>query len=268
MPSLVGPAIRPLEMNTGSEVLDIDVRTIDENQFSELRAAFLERTVLVLRDQDLSPSELLEFTKRWGDPYVIPYGAAVDGFPEIRPIVNVGKTRTITEAWHSDASFLERPPAHAILAAQRLPSTGGDTIFASQYSAYAALSEGMKQLLSGLRAVHEDHVLAASQGITPADTDSCSHPVVRTHPETGKKCLFVNPLFVTRFEGMTAPESADLLRFLFAHATAPEFCYRHRWRAGDVVMWDNRSTLHYAVHDHGDEERVLYRTTVAGGRPE
>lgn len=140
-------------------------------------------------------------------------------------------------------------------------------MFANQYVAYEALSSTLKRLLKTLKAVHEDHILASAYGIADLDAKPSVHPVVRTHPESARKCLFVNPLYTMRFDGMTREESAGLLEYLNRHAVSPDFCYRHRWMPGDVVMWDNRCTLHYAVHDHGDEERLLYRTTITGDRP-
>jgi taurine dioxygenase len=261
------PTFRHLTGSIGTEVLGIDVRSLDDAQFEDLREAFTDRCVLVLRGQHLGAQDLVDFSKRWGELFVIPYGPAIDGFPEVRPITNVGKANTVTEAWHSDATFMEEPAAHGILAAQALPPAGGDTIFANQYAAYESLSESLKALLDGMRAIHEDHVLGKLQGLSPSEMPSSSHPVVRTQVDSGRKSLFVNPLYTTRFEGMTAAESAGLLAYLYQHAVSPEFCYRHRWQDGDVVMWDNRCTLHYAVHDHGDAERVLFRTTIAGGVP-
>jgi taurine dioxygenase len=171
-----------------------------------------------------------------------------------------------TEQWHSDTSFMPAPPAHAILAAQVLPETGGDTMFASQYRAYETLSQGMKRLLHELRALHRGTRLAAALEIADTALPQC-HPIVRTHPETGRKALYVNRLYAYCIEGMTEAESRGLLDFLFEHSSRPDFTYRHQWAPGDVIMWDNRCTLHYAVHDYGEMPRVMHRTTVAGDIP-
>lgn len=267
MSVLTDITVRPLSGCIGSEVQGVDLRRVTSDQMDDFRRRFLERCVLVFREQYLGAQELLDFTSRWGEIYTTPYATKLDGFPQVLEVVNVGKAKAITEAWHSDATFLERPPAHAILAAQTVPESGGDTMIANQYAAYEALSPKLRAIVDNLDAVHEDHVLAAAYGVDDPDARPMVHPVVRTHPETERRCLFVNSLFTMRFEGMTSAESVALLTYLTTHAVSPDFCYRHRWQPGDVLMWDNRCTQHYAVHDHGDAARVLYRTTVTGDRP-
>ena len=179
-----------------------------------------------------------------------------------------GKAATPTEYWHPDSAYLECPPAISILAAQELPEVGGDTMFCNQYIAYESLSEGMQAYLSGLRAKFSGAKMAKRTG-HEGEIPFSYHPVVRTHPETGCKALFIsNAEMVPHFEGMTEAESRPLLDFLYAHGPKPDRSYRHIWQPGDVVMWDNRCTMHYAVHDHGDEsERVMYRVTIAGDCP-
>jgi alpha-ketoglutarate-dependent taurine dioxygenase len=147
-----------------------------------------------------------------------------------------------------------------------IPEAGGDTLFASQYLAYETLSEGMKRLLQELRGWHGGAKLAAYSGIKDSAAPQ-SHPIVRTHPETGRKGLFVNRLYTYCIEGLTEAESWGLLDFLFDQGCRPDFTYRHQWAPGDVIMWDNRCTLHYAVHDYGEEPRVMHRTTIAGDIP-
>lgn len=260
--------IEPLTAQVGAEVRDVELAELDDESFERMRKAFFERTMLVIRRaKPLGPDEHLAFTRRWGEVYITPYVKKLDGYPEILPVVNWGKAKTVTEAWHSDATFQPQPPGIAILAAQTLPGAGGDTMFANSCAAYDALSEAMKKMLEGLRAVHVDTVLAKFAGVEDKEAKPQSHPVIRSHPVTGRKSVFVNPLFTQHFEGMSREESRDLLEFLFAHVTKHEFVYRHRWQTGDVVMWDNRCTLHYAVHDYGDGRRVLHRTTLAGGKP-
>lgn len=267
MSVLTNITARPSTGAIGSEVSGVDLRDLTQSQFEFLHDTFLDRCVLVFRRQHLGAQELLDFTAFWGEIYTTPYARKVDGFPQVLHVENVGKAKTVTEAWHSDATFLEKPPAHAILAAQVVPDVGGDTMFTNQYAAYEALSPRLRSILDELHGVHEDHILAAAYGIEDPDSRPMVHPVVRTHPETGRRCLFVNPLYTMRFDGMTDAESAGLLAYLSSRAASPDICYRHRWQPGDVVMWDNRCTQHYAVHDHGEAERVMYRTTVAGDRP-
>jgi taurine dioxygenase len=260
--------IEPLTAEVGAEVRDVELEDLDDETFERLRKAFFERTMLVIRrSTPLGPDPQLAFTRRWGEVYITPYVKKLDGYPEILPVVNWGKAKTVTEAWHTDATFQAEPPGIAILAAQVLPPAGGDTMFANCYAAYDALSAAMKKMLEGLRAIHVDTVLAKFAGVEDPNAKPQSHPVVRTHPVTGRKSLFVNPLFTQHFDGMSREESKGLLEFLFAHLTKYEFTYRHRWQSGDVVMWDNRCTMHYAVHDYGDAKRVLHRTTIAGGKP-
>ena len=163
--------------------------------------------------------------------------------------------------WHSDATFDESPPAISILAARELPSRGGETAFANQYASFESLSDGMKKLLANMEAVHD-----ASSHNRPKEWTT--HPVLRTHPETGRTALFVNSEFTRRFAHMTTEESEGLLKFLTTHAHRPEFCYVHRWRPGDVVMWDNRAAQHYPVLNRPKgENRRMWRVTVAGDRP-
>jgi taurine dioxygenase len=225
--------------------------------------------MLVFRGQFLDPSAQKLFTRRWGEAFRAPYQkqSEIPDHPEVLAATNRGKAYAFTtEQWHSDLSFMPAPPAHAILAAQVLPEIGGDTMFASQYLAYETLSDGMKRLLEGLRARHGGAKLAAYYGIEDSAPPQI-HPIVRTHPETGRKGLFVNRLYTYRIDGLTEAESRGILDFLFEQNCRPDFTYRHQWAPGDVIMWDNRCTLHYAVHDYGDAPRVMYRTTVAGEIP-
>ncbi len=259
--------VRPLAGRIGAEILDLDVRRLTENSFARLRQAFLDHCMLVLRKQELSSQDLLDFTRRWGEIYVTPYADKVEGYPPLVRVYNVGKAKTITEAWHHDATFQPAPAAIGILAARTLPAHGGDTMFANQYAAYETLSDGMKRVLSGLRALHKDGIFAKAYGIDNSNLAPQSHPVIRTHPDTGRKCLYVNGLYTVGFEDMTPAEAQPILQYLYAHQIDPEFVYRHRWQPGDVVMWDQRCTIHYAIHDHGEEPRELHRSTVAGTVP-
>lgn len=262
--------IRRLTGAIGAEVSGITLNSpLDETTFAEVHHAFLEHCLLVFRGQFLRPAAQVAFTHRWGEAVVTPYAKAlqVPDYPEIIAVGNRGKAKTVTEEWHSDSSFLPTPPAQAILAAQVVPEVGGDTMFANQYLAYDTLSEGMKRLLEGLRGVHKGAKLAAATGADGSAEQPQSHPVVRTHPETGRKALYVNRIYTSSFEGMTVAESRGLLEFLLEHCCRPDFTYRHQWRAGDVLMWDNRCTVHYAVHDYGEAARVMHRTTIAGDVP-
>lgn len=246
----------------GSELGGVRWSEASDAQIAALRDLLHQRCVVVLPGQHFDGATLEAFGGRLGRlVHFEDYAATIKESPEVVRIASVTET---TEIWHSDGSFRPEPPGYSVLAAQVLPPAGGDTMFANQYVAYETLSPGMQRMLSGLRAVHQPRHSYALDTQPSAST----HPVVRRHPETGRLALYVNALSVTNFEDMTVAESAPLLAHLYAHSHRPELVYRHHWREGDVLVWDNRCALHYAVHDHGDSERVLYRVQTAGTRPE
>ena len=258
--------VRRLSPAVGAAVTGVDLnQPVDPDTFAVLHAAFLEHCMLVFPGQHLGPAGLDAFGRLWGEPLVVPYLAAhqLPGYPAILRVTNMGKVNTLTENWHFDSAFFDEPPPIAILAAQKLPAVGGDTMWANQYAAYDALSDRMKHLLSGLRAAFAGTKVDDSGERVDVET---YHPIVRTHPLTGRRALAAGRPgeSVPRIEGMTEAESRPLLTFLYEHASRHEFVYRHHWGQGDVVMWDNRCLLHYAVHDYGDEERVLNRITILG----
>ena len=251
-------AVTPLAGLIGAEV-DVDLRTLDDAAFDAVHRAFLDHLVLVFPNQELAPDDQLAFARRFGDLYLYPHGPGIESHEFVLPINLPSGIRR--GRWHSDATFDETPPAISILSARELPSRGGETAFANQYAAYDALSDGMKKLCASLEAVHD-----ASSHNRPNETST--HPVLRTHPKTGRTALFVNSEFTRRFAHMTTEESEGLLKFLTDHAHRPEFCYVHRWRPGEVVMWDNRAAQHYPVMNRPEGEvRRMWRVTVAGDRP-
>jgi len=259
---------KPLSGSLGAEIRGIDLAHLDDPDFKAIHAAFLEYHVLVFRDQKLTPALQIAFGRRWGSLFIHPIVPHLEGYPELIPIMNSGKKRTITEVWHSDVSFSERPPRSSGLYAIELPEVGGDTLFANQHLAYDGLSRGLKQMLDGLRAIHTGAGLGAVSGKGEAwKTQGQSHPVVLRHPETDRPALYVNAAFTVAFEDMTVAESQPLLGQLYRLSHTPDLCYRHRWQPGDLVLWDNRSVQHYAVHDHGDAPRTLHRFTVEGDVP-
>lgn len=265
--------LRRLGGTFGAEVVGLDLAEVDETTPAALHDAFVEHAVLVFRGQKLAPEQQIAFGERFGELHVHPIVPHLEGYPPILPIVNLGKKYTITETWHSDVTFEPRPPMASMLYAKTVPAAGGDTQFADQRAAYDRLSEGMKRMLAGLRAVHVGADLAKLVGrrgrheTHPQAVPTAVHPVVRTHPVSGRKALFVNAAFTRHLEHMTPEESAPLLRFLYRFGTAPDLTIRHRWQPDDLVMWDNRSVQHYAIHDHGDAERTLHRVTVMGDAP-
>ena len=276
--------IRPLAPACGAEVLGLDLRQADAPTMDAVRAALAAHGVLFFRDQQLTPPEQVAVTRRFGPVLRVPYIRHLEQHPDIIAVLKEADERRISTfggTWHSDFSFLDEPPSLTLLYALELPPLGGDTIWASQYAAYEALSPGMQRLLDPLRCVQTawphgtrgpgiDAPVSRSIGMVRGDPSAdreVLQPVVRVHPVTGRKALFVNPVYSQRFEGMTEAESAPLLQFLFQHATNPEFCCRLRWAPGTLAVWDNRCLLHLAVNDYDGSRRLLHRTTVAGERP-
>jgi len=278
--------VRPMAGALGADIYDIDLaRPLDDATFAAIERAFHEHLVLFFHDQRLTPEQHIDFTRRFGPLSRSPYIKHMDEYPDIIAVLKEADERNIStfgNAWHSDFSFMEQPPLGSVLYGREVPSHGGDTLFANMYLAYDALSEGMRRLLDPLNAMHsgrpygvgglpKDLKVSRSIGIVRDDPEAdreIAHPVVRVHPKTGRKALFVNQIYTTRFEGMTEAESRPLLQFLYRHAIRPEFTCRLRWRTGDLAMWDNRSAMHYAINDYDGQRRLMHRTTIVGERPQ
>jgi taurine dioxygenase len=276
--SPIGPAL-------GSLVDDLDLsEPLAPERVEAIKTALAERGVLAFRGQRLTPERLVEVSAAFGPLLRVPYVEPMPGHPDIIAVLKEAEETAISVFggdWHSDYSFLERPPFATLLYGLEIPPAGGDTLWADMRVAYDALSPAMRALLDPLQAMHSGHVygaqrpplnLATSSSIkisrmNPEADAERAHPVVRLQPETGRRALFVNRIYTTRFAGMTEEESRPLLEFLYGHATRPEFCCRWRWRAGDLLMWDNRAVMHYAVNDYDGYRRLLYRTTVEGEVP-
>ena len=270
--------VTPLSGALGAEIGNVDVSAdLDDGTIADIRQALLEHQVIFFRDQGLDMDRHRAFTLRFGDLFIHPnfqLGQENSEFVMVRR--QPGDKRIIGEDWHTDTTMIPTPPMGAILYAIAVPDVGGDTLFANQYLAYEALSDGMKDMLGGLQAVHNDSRVAgpgnnlnaqrASQVREDANWQPTEnkHPVVRTHPETGRKCLFVNRVYVHHFHGQTVAESQPLLDFLYAQAIRPEFTCRFRWRPGSIAFWDNRCTQHIAVNDVHDQVRSMRRTQIAG----
>ena len=250
----------------GAVVEGVDVRAVSDSQWSELNDLFCEHHVLAFPDQQLTPADQMRFAERWGPLVRHPYAGMRD-HPEIIELTNYGKRKDINQHWHSDMTYEPVPPKLTMLYAHEAPSLGGDTAFANQALAYQELSEGMKAVVDGLRAEHTAAGLAGVYGQDAKEAPNAVHPVVRTHDETGKRALYVCKAFTKKFVGWRQEESDALLAYLYQHAIRPEFQARHQWRAGDLVMWDNRVLLHFAVHDHADEPRRIHRLQVQGTQP-
>ncbi len=262
-PAMTDLSWRPMAAPLGAVVNDVDVRAVDDETWQQLDALFVEHHVLVFPGQELLPQDQIDFASRWGRLVRHPY-AGLKEHPDIIELRNAGYERDVNQHWHSDMTYEARPPKLTMLYAHETPEVGGDTAFANQELAYAALSEGLRTTLDGLVAHHSAAGLARLYRQEPAEAPRADHPVVRTHDQSHRRALYVCRAFTERFVGWTAAESRSLLGFLFDHSARPEFQARHRWSPGDLVMWDNRSLLHYAVHDHGDEPRTIHRLQVEG----
>ena len=274
-------AIEPVTGALGAEIRGLDLSlALDDQTVAELREAFLQNHVLFFRDQTLTPDQQIAFGRRFGTLGTHPYVEAQPDHPEVLDIITEPDDRVnFGGGWHCDVTFLERPDLGSILYGVEIPAVGGDTLFANQHAAYEALSDTMKAMLHGLTAVHSAAIQYSGSGYslqsqamgTKAEEDAAAsaveHPVVRTHPETGRKALFVNRAHTSHIKGMRKRESKALLEFLYAHAVEESFTCRFRWTPGSLAMWDNRSVQHYALHDYKGERRHVRRITIEGGRP-
>ncbi len=268
----------PIAGALGAEISGVDVSVrLDDDVVDEIRRALLDHLVIFFRGQTLTDASHKAFTRRFGKIFIHPNFNTGGGDPEIVRVVRApGDERIVGEEWHSDTTMMPEPPMGAILYALEVPPYGGDTLFANQYLAYESLSDGMKAMLEGLRVVHSDiRVAGPAAGLNARrsikvredsnwrPTESL-HPVVRTHPETCRKCLFVNHSYSCRCANMTERAGKPLLAFLMDHGHRPEFTCRFRWEPGSIAFWDNRCTKHLAIHDAGPFHRRMQRTQIAG----
>jgi taurine dioxygenase len=272
------PAIRRIAGALGAEIDGVDLRReLPPEVVAQIRDAFLEHLVVFFRDQALTPAQFMAFARCMGRPVEYPFVKGIDGFPEIIEVKKLAHERVnFGGIWHSDTAYLETPPIGSMLLAREVPPQGGDTEFANQYLALETLSPALQRVLEGLRAVNssakadvtrtrEDRMRSDGRG--EARAYLAEHPVVRTHPETGRRALYVNVAHTVRFAGMSEAESAPLLEFLFRHQVRPEFTCRFRWRPGSIAFWDNRCAQHNPVNDYHGYRRVMHRITLAGEAP-
>ena len=269
--------VQPIAGAIGAEIHGVDVsQPLHDEVVAEIRRAFLAHLVVFLPGQRLSPHALLDFARRFGEPMEYPQLRGLPECPLVTPVVKLEHERhNFGGVWHSDTSYLDRPPMASMLYALELPPYGGDTLFASQYAAYETLSQGMQTALASLTGISS----SAKAEVTRSREDRLReagveskvltgrHPVVRTHPETGRKALYINRGHTVRFDGWSEAESAPLLEFLFAHQVNPELTCRFRWTAGTLAFWDNRCALHNPVNDYHGFRRVMHRVTLAGDTP-
>lgn len=272
--------LSPLAGALGATVRGLDLGAeLSSETIAAIRAAFVEHHVLVFRDQELSPEQQMSFGRRFGELDTHPFVEGNAEYPEVIDVVTEpDDVFNFGGGWHTDVTFLEEPDLGSILYAVDVPQGGGDTLFSNQHAAYDALSETMKEMLDGLVGIHSAGPQYADGGSSTfhksmktkeADLASAfvAHPVVRTHPESGEKALYVNGAFTVSIAGLHGDESAHLLRFLIRQATKEIFTCRVQWEPGTLVMWDNRSVQHYALYDYAGQRRHMRRVTVKGDRP-
>jgi taurine dioxygenase len=269
----------PLTVNIGAEVAGVDLRGPSDSELKEVNDLLLEHLVLFFRDQDLTPSEHVALGRRFGDLHIHSVSDSLDGHPEVIVLENDERRPPSIDAWHTDVTMDAAPPMGSILRAVDVPDVGGDTIWASMYAAYEALPRPTQRMCEELVAVHHypdsfrKSVLRQEDGyakLAQYDRDHrpVEHPVVRTHPVTGRKALYVNSVFTKYIKGVGRKEGEGLLRFLREHiASRPEFQVRFKWQPNSVAFWDNRCTQHYAVADYHPRHRLMQRVTIAGDRP-
>lgn len=271
--------VRRIAGALGGEIHGVDLsRPLSQDSVAEIRQALLDYLVIFFRGQDLTPAQFLAFARSMGRPVEYPFVKGIPDYPEIIQVMKLEHERSnFGGIWHTDTAYLEMPPMGSMLLAREVPPVGGDTLFANQYLAYEALSSSMRRLVDGLTGVNS----SAKADVTKTREDRlrtdaredarteylAEHPVVRTHPETGRKALYVNIAHTVRFQDMTEEESAPLLGYLFQHQVRPEFTCRFQWAVGSIAFWDNRCTLHNPVNDYHGYRRVMHRITLAGDRP-
>ena len=281
------PELRPISTALGMEVLGVDLaEPLSDAAFAAIEVAFNDHCILLFRGQDITPEQHIAFSMRFGP--LQEHVASEFNHPDYPPIFRVsnivedglaqGRSRA-GQWWHSDFTYWEVPAMGSVMYAIEVPDIGGDTLFANMYTAYESLSDRMKAFIDDLDAVHDYDYLERTtrsrlEGAAPTTARSMSevppvaHPVVRVQPGTGRRALYVAESIVSHIAGLPVDESDAILGFLFKHQTRHDFVYRHRWKKGDVIVWNNRCTLHQAINDYGsDDRRLMHRTTIGGERP-
>jgi taurine dioxygenase len=272
-----GVTVTRVGVNLGAEITGIDLRRpLSDEQFEAIDTALIENELIIFRNQDISSDNLMDFGRRFGELTVHPFSPNEVSAPQLIKFRNDETTPPFgTDVWHSDETFRAEPPMATVLCAKEVPAVGGDTLFASMAAAFDGLSDRMQQFVSGLEAVHDFKPFKALFGTSEEERKNLQryellyppqlHPVVRVHPVSGRKVLFVNPQFTIGIKGMDERESRMLLDTLFHQALIPEYQFRHHWAPHTLIMWDNRSTQHYAVHDYYPQRRYMERVTIKGG---
>ena len=272
--------IRKIAGAIGAEISGVDLAAaLSAEQAAAIRQVLLDHQVIFFRNQPLTPAQFLDFARHMGEPVEYPFVKGLPGYPHIIEVKKLEDERSnFGGIWHSDTTYLEEPPMGSMLLAREVPPYGGDTLFANQYLAYESLSETMRQLLDGLVGIsssakadvsktREDRLRTDGKDSGPPPQYFAEHPVVRTHPETGRRCLYVNVAHTSGIRGMSDDESAPILEFLFRHQVKPEFTCRFAWEPGSLAFWDNRCAQHNPINDYHGFRRVMHRITLRGDRP-
>ena len=277
-PVTEGMTITPMTPTIGAEVEGIDLtRPLDAGVAAALRQALLDWKVLFFRDQDITTDQHLAFARHFGDLEVHPFAPQKAGYPEVLAITHDEKNRGKENTWHSDVTWRLEPSLGSVLRSLEIPPVGGDTLFADMYAAYDGLKDDVKAKIDNAVAVHDfTHFRAGmrKRGVSEDQIEAMNrkypmaeHPVVRTHPETGRRCIYVNAAFTLHIVGMDKAESDSLLAHLYAQAAIPEYQCRFRWTPNAIAFWDNRASQHYAVSDYWPAVRRMERVTIIGDRP-
>lgn len=256
----------------GAHIDGIDLRDdLSAQTVAQIRQALLDHLVIFFRNQQIDENDHIRFARYFGEIVQYPMANPLENYPQIVPVIKLEHERVnFGGLWHSDTTYLDQPPMGSILVARELPPVGGDTLFANMYAAFESLSDGLKDTLLKLKAVNNSEGAASTRintGGKPAPIREAIHPVVRTHPETGRHALYINSGHTVRFDGMTESESRPLIDHLLAHLIRPEFTCRFQWQPGSIVFWDNRSCQHNPVNDYHGYRRVMHRVTLTGDRP-
>ncbi|MEM9682473.1 MAG: TauD/TfdA family dioxygenase [Pseudomonadota bacterium] len=275
--------VKPMAGAIGAEVGGVNLsREQPPAVWDEIHRAFLDHLVIAFRDQSLTPQQQIDLAARFGKPTIYPFIQGLDDAPEVIEILKTEKDQdNFGGSWHSDTTYMEHPALGSVLYAKETPAAGGDTMFANMYCAYESLSDGMRASLDGLHALNSSaqnyrggraakmKKLAGMKNSYKVNSDvlEAVHPVVRTHPVTGRKALYLNGSHTLRFRGMTEEESKPLIDFLAKHAVRPEFTCRLRWEPRTIAIWDNRCAQHYALNDYPGQRRRMHRVTIEGDRP-
>jgi taurine dioxygenase len=271
--------VRPLSRAVGAEILGINLLDpVSDAQIAEIRKIWLQHSVVFFREQPLEPGAFQAFAQRFGEIIEYPFVKGLPDFPLIVPVLKLPHEKhNFGGVWHTDTTYLQEPPMATMLIARELPPVGGDTLFASNYAAFEGLSPALQDTLRTLTGVNSSAKAAVTHSREDRLADSATdkgrselnseHPVVRTHPETGRQALYVNPGHTTRFVGWTEEESAPLLNYLFEQQVKPEYTCRFVWRPGSIAFWDNRCALHNPINDYHGYKRLLHRITLKGDKP-